>query len=592
MMLAPNDKLPRTWFVKLFFLLILACFTEVSKAVDLSSQQSDSLLWMHDNATGEYVSFKQTNRWLDGTPMKLEKVDGVIYLRKGQKFYRRIINERVNVRWFRAKGDGKSDDHNAFTEAISMLKRLDGGVLYVPKGDYKLSKRLLIDFDNLVIQGDGSKNSILEIHHSETGIEYQSDVPDLSTARFNIYGIGLVNKVNNMSLPEERMAGTGVYCREMHASDWRDVYIENFLDALVLDESYLNVFTSYFAQANWRGLKTVGGANGNTFYNGAQRNSSLDLRGKGSEKNLFINVDIEPASNTQFIGDNNTFQNCRFERFNLLHKDYKRPWFVLGSRNKFIKCDWFWNWDDQPQDYMMVIEGQRNEIDIPTTNTLPKLVLLKPSSSANIIRFSGEFSDFERTGSIRYSANFIQDLGQLNRIRIESTLGDTEYLGSASVSTTLRTSNLIKNDWWSNMQIHRETLSISESEIDSPLEYKSMYTRKITVEDDGLVRRANTGSDYLADGNTKFTASGWFYIPKTFRGSYVSISLVDGQYLFLHIDDTNKEKWVRVMGFGFPEEGAHVRISLDTDAPKNDFFYFSIPVLSEGVVGASPDNYP
>lgn len=543
----------------------------------------DIIISETDKATGEIINFIATTKWISGEKMDDSMLDGVVYIKKNGKYYKRSYSGLINVKWFSAKGDGILDDTKAFEDAVKFIKKSNGGALFIPKGMYRITKPLVIDFDNLVLQGEGSKNSVLQIYHSGVAISYKSKIPDLSTARFNLYGIGIVNKINNSALPHDNMTGIAIHCNEMHSSDWKDVYIENFSDALILEQSYLNIFINYFAQSNWRGLKTIKDSNGNTFYNGAQRNSSIDLRGKGSEKNLFINIDIEPASNTQYVGNNNTFQNCRFERFNLLHKDYKKPWFILGSKNKFTKCDWHWNFEDQPKDYMMIVEGEGNEIEIGKTNTTPKLVLFKETSSNNELIYKGEFDDYEVTNTLRYSDNLIQDLGNKNNIKFQNKDGISEYFGDLNFVAQQNNGNIINKNWWDEIEINMNTMSFSFADIESPLGFSKNETKKVTIINDNYVRRSNLLDKYIANGKSKYSASAWLFIPKDFNGKYVSISIVEGQYIMLHINKENMNKWVRVFGYAYPKENEEIKFSIDTDAKRNCHFYISLPVLSRSL---------
>lgn len=543
------------------------------------AQQSEAYIDVK-NDVGVPVRYIKINQWENKLTMSDKYIDGFVYIKNNGTFYKRNYEDHINVLWFKLKKDN-NDDTLMFQRAIAFMKSIGGGVLYIPKGEYSISKTLTIDFDNLVMQGEGSKNSILKIKHSSIGIYYKSKVPDLSTARFNVYGIGLLNTINNSNnIPSDKMSGTGIYCKEMHSSDWKDVYIENFLDAFILDESYLNIIINYFAQSNWRGVKTIGGSNGNTFYNGAQRNSSLDLRGKGSEKNLFINIDIEPASNTQYVGNNNTFQNCRFERFNLLSKVFNRPWFVLGSDNKFTKCDWYWNFEDQPLDYMMVVEGQRNEIEISKTVTTPKLIIFKTTSSNNTLKYSAEFNDLTNTNTLRYSANLIQDLGLNNKIEYSFSSGTSNYLGSSNVAYKGDHLNMIEKNWADDSDINMKTLEISKSDKNSPLGFSKEYSKKIIVSNQNYVRRIKFKKSIITDGETKYAASAWVYIPKDFKGKFVSVSIVEGQYIMLDVSQENREKWIRVYGFAQPISGTAIQFCIDTDATKGSFFYVALPSLS------------
>lgn len=61
----------------------------------------------------------------------------------------------VNVKDFGALGDGLTDDTIPVRQAISTLKSLGGGILKFPKAEYKVN-HLLIDFDNVVVEGNDS----------------------------------------------------------------------------------------------------------------------------------------------------------------------------------------------------------------------------------------------------------------------------------------------------------------------------------------------------------------------------------------------------------------------------------------------------
>jgi len=63
-----------------------------------------------------------------------------------------------NVRDFGAKGDGQTDDSDAFLKAIAEMRE---GVLFVPAGRYVVTKILLIDKPRLVIRGEDPTTTTL-----------------------------------------------------------------------------------------------------------------------------------------------------------------------------------------------------------------------------------------------------------------------------------------------------------------------------------------------------------------------------------------------------------------------------------------------
>jgi hypothetical protein len=68
---------------------------------------------------------------------------------------------------FGARGDGRTDDSQALLDAIRSIK---GGVLFIPKGTYVISRRIDINRGNLVLRGAGPKETILYFPKSLTDL--------------------------------------------------------------------------------------------------------------------------------------------------------------------------------------------------------------------------------------------------------------------------------------------------------------------------------------------------------------------------------------------------------------------------------------
>jgi len=68
---------------------------------------------------------------------------------------------------FLAKGDGRTDDTQALLNAVRSIK---GGVLYIPKGTYVISKRVDITRGNLILRGAGPKETVLYFPNSLTDL--------------------------------------------------------------------------------------------------------------------------------------------------------------------------------------------------------------------------------------------------------------------------------------------------------------------------------------------------------------------------------------------------------------------------------------
>lgn len=137
----------KTWFYTIIVSLLLIYIPHNSNTQEkpsASSHQQVSQLWGHK---GEAWS----------TDSRLPDFSLAGY-RRGEEPYR-IPNARVSIQAYGAKGDGKTDDTNAFKRAIEAG---EGQVIHLPAGRYLLNDRLRIRASNIVLRGAGSGKTILE----------------------------------------------------------------------------------------------------------------------------------------------------------------------------------------------------------------------------------------------------------------------------------------------------------------------------------------------------------------------------------------------------------------------------------------------
>ncbi|MET3538668.1 glycosyl hydrolase family 28-related protein [Chryseobacterium limigenitum] len=127
----------------------------------------DPLVQLIDNETGENAFYVKC-----GTSTNLVD-DGVIYRKSVNTFYKRQIDNGVNVKWFGAKGDGIIDDTYALKEAMQKVYNLSVPIsptlgwrnpmkLVIPAGKYKITANLLdtsMDSARFIFEGDGWQNT-------------------------------------------------------------------------------------------------------------------------------------------------------------------------------------------------------------------------------------------------------------------------------------------------------------------------------------------------------------------------------------------------------------------------------------------------
>lgn len=121
-----------------------------------------------DKATGENANFKETLLWKDGSTMSDDKVDGVIYIKNGEKYYKRQY-DILNVKWFGAKGDGVTDDTVAIQQALDF-----GGKILLSEGDYYINSNqgLFIHVNGTEFYGVNGKSKLIAGSRSQRANGY------------------------------------------------------------------------------------------------------------------------------------------------------------------------------------------------------------------------------------------------------------------------------------------------------------------------------------------------------------------------------------------------------------------------------------
>lgn len=124
---------------------------------------------------------------IQGAAVGEQIADGAItYAHLATSLQSRFIN--VKDAPYNAMGDGATNDTPAIQAAINALKLLGGGILRIPKGNYLLTKSvngyatgsyevgsnyaLIVDFPNLIIEGDGMGLSVLQAQSFSTTLLY------------------------------------------------------------------------------------------------------------------------------------------------------------------------------------------------------------------------------------------------------------------------------------------------------------------------------------------------------------------------------------------------------------------------------------
>lgn len=94
--------------------------------------------------TGEIIPPERRIVWDPGIPGGIPEIDGPL----------------VNILDYGADPTGTGDSHSAIMNAIGAIP-VSGGVVYVPEGSYRISRKISIGRDGIVIRGEGRKSRLM-----------------------------------------------------------------------------------------------------------------------------------------------------------------------------------------------------------------------------------------------------------------------------------------------------------------------------------------------------------------------------------------------------------------------------------------------
>ena len=88
---------------------------------------------------------------------------------------------------FGAKGDGVSDDTQAFKDAIA---RTDSGAIFIPAGQYRITDFIVIDKPNIVLRGRGPEKTVLWFpkHLTDVKPDWSQTASGKPTSRYSWSG--------------------------------------------------------------------------------------------------------------------------------------------------------------------------------------------------------------------------------------------------------------------------------------------------------------------------------------------------------------------------------------------------------------------
>lgn len=115
--------------------------------------QTKGYYYENDGGAGQFIVRKRKTSDVD---------DGgsLIFLNNGN-VAELIKGESVNVKQFGARGDNLADDTQKIQNAINYIENKNGGLLYFPEGQYKVSDTVTVNSSNVKIKGADKNTAVL-----------------------------------------------------------------------------------------------------------------------------------------------------------------------------------------------------------------------------------------------------------------------------------------------------------------------------------------------------------------------------------------------------------------------------------------------
>ncbi len=311
---------------------------EINKAIKVNNIYTNII----DNITGKPVNYIETLTWHDGSLMDDTKVDGIIYRKKDDLYYKLCFDDIVNVKWFGAKGTGLIDDTSSIISAISYMNNMYNnqsgllqsikkrGKLIIPDGVYSISEPLVVT-GNYDIEMIGSLSWVGS--DNLTMMKIGIDNVNISNCDYNLSGVNSTSNTNVIGFELCNIATAKIFTRK----------IDYFKEGIrVVAKSTKGCFFNTFVLGSFTHNdidihicnETNGWPNANRFYGGefykktnsayeinSIKMSSLDGTGK-IDSNIFNDCHFEEGKpnhipiNLHNLSENNRFNNIRIEQTN------------------------------------------------------------------------------------------------------------------------------------------------------------------------------------------------------------------------------------------------------------------------------------
>ncbi len=242
-----------------------------------------------EGIAGDFVVRTLTNDVVlnNGTAIKLDLANNL--------YAQRIFSGAVNVTWFGAKGDGSPKGGEPIQQAIDSLT--EGGVVFVPQGEYKIESTLQDGGRTIFLQGDGCNEDPANSGKATTIMPVGPIV-------------GLKFEGNRSGAADIKILGDNGAADDVSHGIWSRVSRGQWKNIIVQNCRGDGVYFTFGNISFWQGITCL--SNGRHGFN---IDASFDVRSTNDANACtFINLDLRINGQSGLrTGSNSTFANYFYD---------------------------------------------------------------------------------------------------------------------------------------------------------------------------------------------------------------------------------------------------------------------------------------
>ncbi|TXH41973.1 MAG: hypothetical protein E6Q97_36605 [Desulfurellales bacterium] len=222
-----------------------------------------------------------------------------------------------DIRRYGAVGNGVTNDYTAIQNALNSMA--DGGVVYIPNGNYRINSALRIPGAGITIQGDGMWRSVIVYNGSADSV-IRMNVLSSANSYVHVKDVAVLglNSTDVLVDFSSVSVGTVERCRLWGGTSFATRRTTGVLLSASSSSCYSNVVRDCDIQYCTTGVRITAGANANRVY-GGQIQSCTDgilINGTLSDDLLIHGTRLENNSDAMDVSDFRMLRiiACRFEK--------------------------------------------------------------------------------------------------------------------------------------------------------------------------------------------------------------------------------------------------------------------------------------